>query len=123
MTTKNDTGLQANLKVKHLLAAKPNPVKPQTKKPVAHPKAASGAKTAPTTKPAAAKAEKKPRVSIRGTVKELVLKGLTNDAIWQVVQPKFAMADVQKYYVGWYRADLVRKGDVTKAQATPKATK
>jgi len=95
----SDVGTQATLKVKHLLAMKGT----QTK-----------------TKQVAAK--KPPRVSIRGFVKEQVLKGLDNAAIWALAQPRFALADVQKYYVGWYRADLVRKGDLTKAQAAPRGS-
>jgi hypothetical protein len=122
MKTTNTSGHQAVLKSAHLLASKPNPVRPQVKKPVAAKKETSKAKTAPTTKPAA-KVETAPRNSISAFVRENVLKGLDNAAIWKLAQPKFVMPDDHKWFIGWYRASFVRKGLITKAQATPKAVK
>lgn len=55
-------------------------------------------------------AQRPPTVASR--CKELVLKGLSNSEIWEIVQPEFSMSDAKRSYPGWYRNSLKREGKI-----------
>ncbi|CAB4143249.1 hypothetical protein UFOVP435_85 [uncultured Caudovirales phage] len=91
------------------------------------PEAAKPVKTA-ATKAAAAKApkvkaekpatgEKKPRVSVSGRIRELILEGrLSDDKIFEKVQKEFNLDDKKRSYIAWNRSDMIRKGAKVPAQ-------
>ena len=67
-------------------------------------------------KPAKEKVERKPTVS--STARELILKGKTNEEVLEALVDLFQLdPETKKHYPGWYRAQLVRKGELTKEQA------
>jgi len=73
-------------------------------------------KTPKITAPATPK-EKKPRVSVSGRIRELILEGkLSDDKIFAKVQSEFNLDDKKRSYIAWNRSDLVRKGEKVPAQ-------
>lgn len=67
---------------------------------------------------ASAKRVKKERkATISGTCRDLIRSGKTNEEVWAIVQPMFKMPDHHKHYPGWYRAQMVRAGELSKAKA------
>jgi hypothetical protein len=75
------------------------------------------AETAPTTR------KGKKRGRREGTVAEvacrLILEGKTNDEVWKVLKEQFNLDDKKKYYPGWHRANLKRRGELPGEAATP----
>jgi hypothetical protein len=71
-------------------------------------RAAVQAAEKPASKPAA-NAEKPARVTVASAVRALVAEGKTNEEIWQVIQPQFALGDDKRWYASWYRWDMARR--------------
>ena len=90
---------------KNATVAKPTEKKQATKAVAKKPIAKAVEKKAPAKAPAKAKG------SASAMFKELIMAGkLSDDGIFAAVQKEFGLADDKRYYVGWYRGDLKRKG-------------
>ena len=93
-------------------------VKATEKKPVVKATEKKPVVKATEKKPVAKATEKKPvakatekKSSASAMFKELIMAGkLSDDGIFAAVQKEFGLADNKRYYVGWYRGDLKRKG-------------
>lgn len=53
--------------------------------------------------------------SVTSVAKELILAGSTNDEVWAAISKEFGLDyETKGHYPGWYRAKMVRDGDITK---------
>lgn len=58
---------------------------------------------------------KPPRVTVAGTIRDLIKGGKTNDEIWSAVKKMFHLNDTKKHYPGWYRSEAKRLKKVVHA--------
>lgn len=64
-------------------------------------------------KPAKApKQPKEPKITVSSRARDLIRNGKTNDEVWAVIQSEFNLDDGKKHYPGWYRAAMVRSGQI-----------
>lgn len=96
---------------KRMAGRKADRVAPSEAPPAGEPSRQAEAPAKPAKK---AKAERKETCA--SAIRALVRKGKTNPEIWAVVQGAFGLSDDKKWYPGWYRAQMVRKGEL-KAEA------
>ena len=74
-------------------------------------KAAAAAAVIPPAKPAKAKKEAgEKRVTVSSVARELILKGLDNQKIFDQLHEQFGLDVSKKWYPAWYRSDMRRKG-------------
>lgn len=61
--------------------------------------------------------------TVSGTARKLILDGRSNEQVLDALMALFPGFDVatKKHYPGWYRAELVRKGVLSKKQAAATA--
>jgi hypothetical protein len=50
------------------------------------------------------------RGGVSAVARELILAGKTNQEVWAVLKETFGLDDSKKYYPGWYRCEMKRKG-------------
>lgn len=50
------------------------------------------------------------RQSISATARQLILDGLTNQEVWEVLKATFNLDDTKKHYPTWYRCEMKRTG-------------
>lgn len=67
-------------------------------------------------KVAAPKAEKEPRVTVTSVAEDLIRAGKTDEEVLETLSKQFPDFDAAKkrHYPSWYRARLVRSGQITK---------
>lgn len=48
--------------------------------------------------------------TISSVARELILKGLDNQGVWEGLKKRFNLDDSKKHYPTWYRCEMKRKG-------------
>lgn len=66
-----------------------------------------------------AKAKKQPKKdptkrTVTEAIKSMLLEGLTNLSIWEVVKEEFNLDDSKRHYPAWYRSSMKRNGQLPK---------
>lgn len=48
--------------------------------------------------------------TMSNVARRLILEGKTNAEVWEIIQPRYNLDEKKKYYPGWWRFELRRKG-------------
>lgn len=52
------------------------------------------------------------RVTVSSMARDMILRGKTNEQVWDALKSNFKLDDSKKHYPGWYRAALKRSGEL-----------